>query len=398
VVYSLIFKKFASHCFSLYAFDLAGAALGSGAVIAAFTLFAAPNAVIFLSVIIFMAAVIFAQKLLNKKIIFCFLSLLILGAVLIIMFGHTNYLGRVPIGNYPEKDFYHVYSQPGIKSKIIDSRWSIYGRSDLVEYSHQDMVKQLFIDGAAGTQMFRFKGNIKNLNPILYNLLVRFSTTIPFMFLREHERDRMLVIGPGGGKEVLIGLLSGIKHITGVEVNPDFVDIVRDHSDFNGGIYTDFPQVDIQVKEGRHYIKKTDQKYDIIVIALPSTEQLQNIDNFAMSENYLLTAEAIQDYLNILTSEGRLIFTVHNRWELIRLLVTVISAFNKKDISNQEALNHFVILAPDYAPTIVIKKNAFSRGEIAYINNVINTIPSDLPSVTYLPFHWEAAPHTLENK
>jgi hypothetical protein len=47
-------------------------------------------------------------------------------------------LGRVPIGNYLEKDFYHVYSDPTIRSQIIDNRWSIYGRSNLARYSHQD--------------------------------------------------------------------------------------------------------------------------------------------------------------------------------------------------------------------------------------------------------------------
>ena len=107
----------------------------------------------------------------------------------------------------------------------------------------------------------------------------------------------MIVIGPGGGKDVLTGLLAGVDDITGVEINPDIVNIVKDHKEFNGGIYTDFPNVNILVKEGRHYIKQEQRKYDLIVMALPSTEQLQNIDNFAMNENYLLTIEAIKDYL-----------------------------------------------------------------------------------------------------
>jgi hypothetical protein len=65
--------------------------------------------------------------------------------------ARSIYVGRVPIGDFPEKDFYHVYPDPTIRSEIIDSRWSIHGRSDLVRYSHQDIVRQLFIDGAAGT-------------------------------------------------------------------------------------------------------------------------------------------------------------------------------------------------------------------------------------------------------
>ncbi len=181
-------------------------------------------------------------------------------------------------------------------------------------------------------------------------------------------------------------------------MNPDFVDIVKDQSFFNGGIYTGFPNVRVLVKEGRHFIKSTNQKYDLIVMALPSTEQLQNIDHLAASENYLLTVEAIQDYLKILTPEGSLIFTVHNRWELIRLIVNTLYAMEDNGLSNQEALNHFIILAEDYAPTIVIKKNAYRPDDMAVINNVIEQLPPELPHITYQPYHWNQINNTIENQ
>ncbi|MEJ2052137.1 MAG: hypothetical protein P8Y60_20280, partial [Calditrichota bacterium] len=297
-----------------------------------------------------------------------------------------------------EKDFYHVYSRPDIKSDIIESRWSVYGRTDLVEYNHQDMVKQLFIDGSAGTQMYRFSGDIHNINRLLYNLIIRHSTTIPLLFLQENEKDNMLVIGPGGGKEVLAGLLAGVHNITGIEINPDFVKLVREYHNYNGGIYTDFPNVNIEVKEGRHYIKKTDQKFDLVVIALPSTERLESIDNLAMSENFLLTTEAILDYLKILTPKGRLVFTVHNRWELIRLMVMAMTAFEETGINNQQALNHFVLLSQDYAPSIIIKNSPFSQADIEHIKNISSAFPDGIPSVTYLPYNWNNVSNTVENR
>ncbi len=399
MIYSLFFKTFAERGFQLYAADLAGAALGSGASLGIFHAFNAPNAVLFLSLCPFVSALSLARKRLNWVKAAACGSALLLSAAALVIFGHRPMIGEVPIGRFEEKDFYQVYPDlDRIGYKVVDSRWSLYGRSDLVEYGNQNVVKQLFVDGAAGTPMYRFSGDRQNPDPVLVGALMAQSTAVPFMFLRDHERNSMLVIGPGGGKEVLIGLLSGVDRITGVEVNPDFVGIVKKYSSFNGGIYTDFPDIQIQVKEGRHYIKKTDQRYDLIVMALPSTEQLQNIDHMAMSENYLLTVEAIQDYLKILTSEGRLIFTVHNRWELTRLVVTALSAFNKTGVGNLEALDHFVILAQNDAPTIVIKKNAFSRGEVAYIRNVAHSLPQGLPSVTYLPFHWEEVHDTAENR
>jgi hypothetical protein len=398
VVYSQLFKNFAENGFKLYASDLAGAAIGSALSLGVFKLFNAPNSVLFLSVIIFASALIFIRPSITKNKFIGFAFVLVLSAALLVVFGEKDFLGRVPIGNYPEKDFYHVYENVNVESKIIESRWGINGRSDLVEYSHQDVVKQLFIDGSAGSQMYRFSGDVKNPGDLLENLLIHHSTSIPFLFLRESEKNSMLIIGPGGGKEVVTGLINGVQRITGVEVNPDFVDIVKKYGGYNGGIYTNFPNVNIEIAEGRHFIKQSRQKYDIILMALPSTEQLQSIDNFASNENFLLTVEAIKDYLKILTTEGRLIFTVHNRWELVRLLVTTMYAFKEMGVSNSEALNHFIVLGEEYAPTIVIKKNKFSEGEISYLKGFIKTIPPDLPSVTYLPYSWNEIDNSIENR
>ena len=386
IVYSQIFKFYAEYSFKLYASDLAGAAIGSTSSIGIISLFGAPNSILLLALIILASVGSFLPDRISKKEIFSFYSILFLSFILLVYNGNNEFLGKVPIGNFPEKDFYYVYPNAGAISEIADSRWSIYGRSDLVQYSNQNIVKQLFIDGAAGTQMYRFNGNIKKPGSFLLELLIHHSISIPFLFLKEHEKDNMLIIGPGGGKEVLIGMFSEVKQITGVEINPDFVDIVKDYRNFNGGIYTDFNNVNILVKEGRHYIKQSNQNFDLIVMALPSTEQIQNIEALAMSENYLLTVEAIRDYLKILTPEGSLIFAVHNKWELMRLIVTAISAFEGIGIDSKDVQNHFAILKADYAPTVVIKKKAFTKDEITHWQNVMKTMPTDLPPITYLPY------------
>jgi SAM-dependent methyltransferase len=398
IIYSQIYKNLSGLSFRLYAADLTGAALGSVGSIVIFDVFNAPNAILFLSLAMFFSAFTFSNVKKNKTRYTTIISGLIVIIILFAIYGKSVFIGKITIGKFDEKDFYYVYPNAASISHIVESRWSIDGRSDLVEYSNQDMVRQLFVDGAAGSPLFRFSGNIKNPDNLLYELLIHNSTSIPFFFLNNSEKNDMLVIGPGGGREVLFGLLSGVGQITGVEVNPDFVNIVKKYKDFDGGIYTDFPNVKIEVGEGRHFVKKTDKHFDLIVMALPSTKQLQNIDNLAENENYLLTVEALKDYLNILTPDGRLIFTVHNRWELVRLIITAVKAFNKIGITNEEALNHFEILEQDYEPTIVIKKNDFTTDEINHTENVIKKLPRGLPSVTYLPYHLDEAANTPVNQ
>ena len=384
IIYAEFFRNYANSGFKIYASDLIGAALGSILSIYIFNLFNAANTVLFLAFVLFIISVNYSLVK-KKKQTLLYLALFCLTIVLVV-FGKMDLLGKIPIGHFSEKDIYYTYNNPDIEPNIVESRWSINGRSDLVEYNNQSIVKDLFIDGAAGSQMFRFNGNIAHHDTLLNYLLLHHSTSIPFLFLNKEEKKNMLVIGPGGGKEILTGILGEVQNITGVEVNPDFVRIVKEYSDFNGGIYTNFPNVNIKVAEGRHFIKSSSKLYNIIVLALPSTKQLQNIDGLASNENFLLTVEAIRDYLKILTPDGQLIFTLHNRWELVRLIITTLYAFNENGITNSDALNHFIILGSEYAPTVVIKKSAYSVDEINTIENVEKSLPPDLPHVTYLPY------------
>ena len=386
VVYAQIYKAFSTSSFKLYAWDLSGAAVGSVASLGLIGIFGAPNSIIWVAVMIFTVSAFFSHARMPAGGRVFVYSMLVLCFGALFLNGRHEFLGMVPIGNFPEKDFYYVYPDAATSSRIIDSRWSIYGRSDLVRYSDQDMVQQLFVDGAAGSQVYRFNGHVRKTQSILQELLLHHTNAIPFLCLTKSEKRSMLVIGPGGGKEVLLGLFGEADTITGVEVNPDFVQIVKDHKAFDGGIYSDFPNVRIIVEEGRHFVKQSRDVFDLVVMALPSTAQMQNIEPFATSENYLLTKEAIADYLKKLNSEGRLILTVHNGWELTRLIATVVQVFQDLGVSGDEIRNHFVLFEAEYAPTVVIKKNAFTPDETERWKNTCTPLPRDMPTVTYLPY------------
>jgi len=386
VVYAQLYKIYSTLSFRLYASDVSGAAVGSVLSLGLIGIFGAPNSILVIALVIFtLSALSLPRRMKQGRRVYVY-SFLVLAFAALFINGRNEFLGMVPIGQFPEKDFYYVYPDASTTSRIIDSRWSIYGRADLVQYSHQDMVRQLFVDGAAGTQVYRFNGNVRNTQSILQGLLLHYTTAIPFLCLKKEEKRSMLVIGPGGGKEILLGLFGEVDTITGVEINPDFIEIVKEHKGFDGGIYSEFPNVKIVVEEGRHYVKQSDDVFDLIVMALPSTEQMQNIEPFAMSENYLLTKEAIDDYLKKLTPEGRLIFTVHNEWELVRLIATAVSVFRDMGVPNDEIKNHFVVVEAEYAPTVVMKKNPFTLDETLRWENTCKTLPRELPTVTYLPY------------
>jgi len=91
----------------------------------------------------------------------------------------------------------------------------------------------LFIDSTAGTGMYRFDGNPSHLDGSDLSI---FPGYFPLKLMPAKEKEKVLIIGSGGGREVLISLLGGAKEITAVEVNRDLVNLMKNYADFNGGI------------------------------------------------------------------------------------------------------------------------------------------------------------------
>ena len=398
IFYATIFREFASNSFTIYAADLTGGAIGALIAIAAITFLAPIPSVLVIILLISGIAFVYEPAPISALKSFRFSATPIIAILFLNLYAFTGFPGQIPIGNFPEKDFHHVYSDPGIESTIMESRWSIFGRSDLVRHSHQDNIRHMFIDGAAGTQMFRFNGNISQPDEYLTNQLLAFSSTLPLLVLEDDESRSMLNIGPGGGQEILAGLLFGVDNITGVEINSDFVELVKDHREFNGGLYTDFDNVHILKREGRQYAKQNHDEYDLLVMVLPSTQQVQNIENYALSENYLITVEAIEDYLDVLTESGRMVFTVYNEAELKRLISTVVKAFERRGIASDRVPYHLVAIEDADTPTLVIKKNPFTQSEVESYGEFMQQLPDHAPSFTYLPYQWDNLSQTSTNQ
>src|SRR5690606_32383465 len=53
--------------------------------------------------------------------------------------------------------------------------------------------------------------------------------------------EKVLIIGPGGGRDVLHALAAGAKAVTGVEVNPIIAETIMQHRyrEVSGGLYAD---------------------------------------------------------------------------------------------------------------------------------------------------------------
>ncbi|MFQ5674522.1 MAG: hypothetical protein ACE5G1_01385 [bacterium] len=356
-----IFQEFPQHSSILYGADLLGATLGALLVVFLLNSIGAVNAALLTS----FSAVIAALLLKNSKDHaqnFYFIAGSGLAAILslVVWFGVES---TVPILRNPDKDMYRMLSDAQFQARVVESRWSAFGRTDLVRSPLPPDFMTIYLDGSAGSPMY-------NLNAILNDpeqkarITRNFGAYFPFYFLEAEEKNNALIIGSGGGREVVISILGGVKKVIAVEVNPDIVQIVKDYASFNGGIYTNYPGVTVKLAEGRNYIRSNNEKFDLIMLAIPVTKSSRSVEGYALTESYMFTVESMRDYLNHLTPEGRLVLVAHSSTEIFRLITLALSAFEERAISQTTAMTHMYMMASGPLPTLVIKNKPFTYTEI----------------------------------
>jgi hypothetical protein len=125
---------------------------------------------------------------------------------------------------------------------------------------------------------------------------------------------RTLIIGAGGGWDLARALASGSRSVTGVEINPIIATtIMRERFPGLSRRLYFRPEVRIDVEDGRAFVRRSSEKYNVIQMTLVDTWASTAAGAFALSENNLYTSDAFYEYLNHLTDDGILVFT---RWGL----------------------------------------------------------------------------------
>jgi SAM-dependent methyltransferase len=119
--------------------------------------------------------------------------------------------------------------------------------------------------------------------------------------------DDVMVIGAGSGNDLSHALRHGVKRIDAVEIDPVIQDIgIHHHPDQP---YAD-PRVVPHLDDGRHFLRTTEQKYDLVVYALVDSLILHSGYANIRLESYLFTEQAFQDVRRVLKPDG--VFVMYN--------------------------------------------------------------------------------------
>jgi spermidine synthase len=301
-------------------------------------------------------------------------------AAIFLFIINTNSL-LIPAHN-ADKDMIHSLHDTENNTRITDTRWTSFGRSDLVENENQSY-KMLYIDGAAGTKMLRMENGMPDQKQY-FDLRYNFVAGIVLNTLPNDQKEDALVIGSGGGIDIVALLANDFQQITAVEINPDFIALVKKYGVYNGNLYNGHPRVQVINKEGRSYIRTSDAKFDVILVSLPLIKSTRSYGSYALTENYLFTYDAFLEYRNALKDDGYMVIVTHNAHEVFRLIANVVQSFELEGISADDAMKHIAVIGKDRMPALIIKKSPFTFAETDRLHQAIMHY-NQLGGVIFIP-------------
>jgi hypothetical protein len=360
----------------VYAADLSGAALGSILVIVGLQAFGGTNTLLATAMAISLAPLALGAVTRHP-------GLLVPAAIATVVVGGLvgGNVARgwldvpaIPPSNAPMlKRLYQQLGDPATGKRLLYTEWDAFARTDVVlapdPHRPGSAVIQVYTDGEVPTQMIPFSGDQREaaafigINPDGEggDPPGCFPGFVPFLYF---GADRMLSIGSGGGLDVHLGLLAGSRQIDCVDVNPSLPRIMALYRKWHGGIY-DCPNVRLYIDDGRSFVHRATQPYDMIYMALTQTDTT-TAGTLNPVEAYSVTREGFHDYLSRLSPDGTYVFIIHDDVLLMRAFLTILDALRMDGISRTQALDHVALYTAQpqegqpYRDVVVVRRQSWT--------------------------------------
>lgn len=363
----LSFARFRDEIHRIYCFDLLGAGSGALGVVGLLTIFYPVTCLLVVVAIGFLAAAAVCLTTVSTRTLLS-ATLLALTAILLPVVFPGQWLA-LNISEY--KGLSMALRVPG--TRILTERSSPLGWLALVDsptiplrYApgmslncFQEPPSQLgiFTDGDSLNPITRFTGDPGSLA-----YLDCLTSALPYHLLKH---PTVLILGAGGGADVLMALRHQAASVTGVELNPQVVALVQQsYADFSGHLYAR-DDVEVVKAEARGFVASSKNRYDLIVVSLLDSFAASSAGGHALSATYLYTVEALEQYIAHLQPGGMLAVT---RWlkvpprDSLKLFATALQALENSDHNHPE--QSLALIRSWKTTTLLIKNGPFTLEQI----------------------------------
>ena len=388
VVVSLALTRFPRHVGALYAADLTGAATACLVFVYLLRLTDAPTAVVAAASVAGLAS-------------FCFVGFraaaplrlfaATLEALLLFWVGYGTWRSwqAAPLVRL-------AYVKQGLEPTPIYEKWNAFSRVAVFGdpskpivpsgvgmsstfVPHQQLPQLVMnIDGTAATWITKFGGSKADLDFLRYDLVNTAHRLRP--------GASVLVVGVGGGRDILSALAFDQRAVTGVEINDDILSALEGRFGSFAGHLERQPGVRVVNDEARSWLARSRERFDVIQVSMIDTWAATAAGAFTFTESSLYTVDAWKVFLGHLTPTGVLTFS---RWyfetlpgEAFRLVHLAAEALRREGVS--EPRRHLVLLkqrhplAATGIATLLCALEPFSDADIAKVRALASELKFDV--------------------
>jgi len=363
VVISVLLTKFKSHTNILYFFDLTGAGLGAVVFIICIPILAGNGTMVIIAMMGFLASVIFGIAR-YKWIAIVSLVLLISSVTFIVERDE-----RLPISTSPNKQFVNILSErPDLK---LTTRWNTFSKVDvMIDEDDPADDYRLYIgiidDGNASTNI----PNVKYMPPLSEPL-----DASNLAFVTKDSAANSFIIGSAGGGEILTSFYHNIKNVTAVEINGILNDLISNQLAYwTGPLIRGNSNLNLITDEARNVLARQDKQFDVILSAHTISASAMASGAMSMVENYILTQQAVNEYINKLTPSG-VLYISRPETQLPKLITTLRTADPSGDFKNKISVfrrtphEGTYEYAKSYLAGIVYKKDGYKPADLLGLRN-----------------------------
>ena len=375
LIISILLSRFKTDIPKLYFFDLIGAGLACVVFVLIMPELGGNGSIVIVSAIAFFAAVLFAIE--NYKVIALISSVLLIIALTFLI----NPDERFPINVTANKIYgNYIKSRPDLK---VRTDWNTFSKIDVMVDEEKaedgyDLYLAIIDAGNATTNI----PNVKSLPPV-----TKPADASNLAFALKDSAEKVFIIGSAGGGEILAGLYRNAKNITAVEINGILNDYLKnDLAYWTGPLVKNNRSVSLITDDARSVLSSKRIAYDVIISAHTISASAVSSGAMSLVENYILTKEAVKDYLNHLEKDG-VIYISRPETQIPKLINTLRQARFENSMGLEDSKKNFIIFRrppnsfesdKSFLAGVLYKKDGFSALDVIDIRQEASSLNIDI--------------------
>jgi hypothetical protein len=375
LIISYLLIGFKKNLPEIYSFDLIGAGIACFVFVLVMPIAEGNGMIAVITVIALFACILFSISTNNG---FALTASILIVISLFFLVDKNNYL---PLNVSPSKSYFLdsiVFSSSEEKenNKLYTS-WNTISKIDVYKdeapsEDGYDIFLTIFDEGSATTNIPKVQS---------FPLIGKPADASNIAYVLKDSAEKVFIIGSAGGGEILAGLYHNAKIIIGAEINGIINDLIENKFAYwTGPLIKNNNRVKLITDDARATIIRDDTQYDLIISAHTISSAAVSSGAMSLVENYILTEEAISEYIRHLKRDG-IIYISRPETQIPKLIATFKKTDEELKSDTIPSSKKFCVFrrpsneferGKSYLAGILYKKNGFDDFDIFMLRNEVS--------------------------